>query len=404
MTATTPPRPDPLRPDEAAREEAVATPQRHRSLAAAIVSVAIFGITVGFSGPLFSLTLEARGAEASLTGLNAAVSYLGVVLGPLWAPRLVRRFGIRPFLAACLALDIVFFPAMKVFPSLGAWFVLRFLLGVVGSSLFTTAEAWINLLAGERRRGRVIGAYMATLSGGFALGPLLLALTGIAGWTPYVVTAGITALAALPLLGAGRLAAGLGREPAAGALKIFARAPFIVLAVGFYGVFESTAFALIPVWGVRIGLARPMAAALLSAMGLGAIALQLPIGWLSDKLARPAVLRLCGAAGLAGAVSVALLAAAGPLPLFVAMLLWGGLAAGIYPVALAMAGTRFRGAELVSANAAVIIAYGAGSLIGPTLGGVAMDLWNPHGLLAAFALLFALFLAMTVLGARRLSA
>jgi MFS family permease len=403
MTVTTPPHPDPLRPDGAERDGAPSTRQRQRSLAAAIASVATFGITVGFAGPFFSLTLEARGAEASLTGLNAAVSYLGVVFGPLWAPRLVRRFGIRPFLAACLALDVVLFLAMKLFPSLGAWFMLRLLLGMVGSSLFTTTEAWINLLAGERSRGRVIGAYMATLSGGFALGPLLLALTGIAGWTPYLVTAGIAALAALPLLGAGQLSAGLGREPAAGVLRIFAQAPFIVLAVGFYGVFEATAFALIPVWGVRIGLARPMAAALLSAMGVGAIALQLPIGWLSDNLARPAVLRLCGAAGLLGAVSVAFLAAAGPLPLFAAMLLWGGLAAGIYPVALAMAGARFRGADLVSANAAVVIAYGAGALVGPALGGVAMDLWNPHGLLAAFALLFALFLAMTVLGARRLS-
>jgi len=66
-----------------------------------------------------------------------------------------------------------------------------------------------------------------------------------------------------------------------------------------------------------------------------------------------------------------------------------------------MAGARFRGAELVGANAALIIAYGAGSLIGPSLGGIAMDLWNPEGLLAALALLFALFLAMTWLGRRR---
>ncbi len=397
-STTPPPHPNPLRPHGAEREQDV---ERRWSLAAAIASVAVFGIGIGFATPLFSLTLEARGIEASLTGLNAAAGYLGVVLGPLWTPLLVRRLGIRRFLFACLALDVVVFLTMKPLDGLGAWFALRLLLGMVGSSLFTATEAWINMLAGDRSRGRVIGAYAAALAAGFAAGPLLLVLTGIEGWTPYLAGAGVTALAALPLIGVGASARGLGREKAAGLLAIFARAPFIVLTVAFYGCFESAALSLLPVWGVRIGLDRSAAAAILTAIGAGAIALQLPVGWLSDKLARVAVLRLCGAAGLAGALLLPSLAAAGAAPMFATVLLWGGAASGIYPVALAMAGARFRGAELVGANAALIIAYGVGSLLGPSLGGIAMDLWNPEGLPAAFALLFALFLAATLLGRSR---
>jgi predicted MFS family arabinose efflux permease len=79
------------------------------------------------------------------------------------------------------------------------------------------------------------------------------------------------------------------------------------------------------------------------------------------------------------------------------LFLWGGLACGIYPVALGMAGERFRGAALVAANAALIMSYGIGALIGPVLGGAAMDLWNPQGLPAVLALVFALFLAATLL-------
>ncbi|MGO8920508.1 MAG: MFS transporter [Stellaceae bacterium] len=376
--------------------------QRRWSLAAAIAAVAVFGIGIGFSAPLFSLLLEARGTVTSLIGLNAAAGYFGVILGPLWTPRLVRRFGIRAFLLACLGLDIVLFLAMGLFDGLMAWFALRLLLGMVGSSLFTATEAWINLLAGDASRGRVIGLYAAALAAGFALGPLLLALTGIEGWLPFLAGAGVSALAALPLLGIGRLARGFGREPAGSALAIFAKAPFIVLAVGLYGLFEAAALALLPIWGVRTGFAPAPAAALLTAIGMGSIALQLPIGFLSDKMARLSVLRLCALAGLAGAALLPLAAEAGSLAIFAAVLLWGGLAAGIYPVALAMAGARFRGAELMSANAALIIAYGLGSLLGPSLGGIAMDLWNPDGLIAAFALLFAAFLALTV-GWRRAS-
>ena len=145
-----------------------------------------------------------------------------------------------------------------------------------------------------------------------------------------------------------------------------------MLAVALYGVFEATTFALLPIWGVRVGLAPAEAAATLTAIGIGSLALQVPIGWLSDRLARRAVLRLCGAAGLMGALLLPFLAGSPPM-LFLALVLWGGCAGGIYPVALGMAGARFRGAELLGANAAVIIAYGLGSLVGPALGGAAMD-------------------------------
>ena len=373
--------------------------ERRRNLAAAISCVTIFGLTVGLGGPLLSLVLEARGTDATLNGLNAASTFVGVILGPLLTPRLVRQVGIRRFLLACLGLDLGFFLLLTLFDGIAAWFVLRVALGFVGSSIFTTAEAWINLLATNEGRGRILGLYGAALSAGFGAGPLLLAFTGITGWTPFVAGSLFTAVAALPLLGVGTLAHELGREHAGSPLAMLARAPFIMLAVALFGLFESGIQALLPVWGVRLGFGDTLAAASLSAIYFGAIALQFPIGWLSDKMERLTVLRLCGAAGLVGAVLLMLAARAMPA-LFGLLFLWGGVAAAIYPVALGMAGDRFRGAELVSANAAIIIAYGMGALLGPALGGVAIDLWNPHGLLALFTLVFALFLAMALLRRR----
>lgn len=363
----------------------------------------VFGLSVGQGGPLLSLMLEARGTDTTLNGLNAAASFLGVLLGPLLTPRCVRRIGIRDFLLACFALDIAVFVLMKPFDGIPTWFVLRFLLGVIGSSIFTASEAWINLLAGDATRGRTIGLYVAALSAGFAIGPLLISATGIQGWSPFLANAAITAAAALPLLGAGNLARDLGREHAASVFALFARIPFILFAVALFGLYETTLTTLLPIWGVRMGLSNRVAAATLSMVYLGAIALQFPIGWLSDTIARRRVLQLCGAIGCIGAILVSIAAVSTPLPfrlLFVLLFLWGGSVAGIYPVALGMAGERFRGGELVSVNAAIIMAYGFGALLGPPLGGAAMDLWNPQGLLGFFVLLFAAFLPLTLLAPR----
>jgi MFS family permease len=376
---------------------------RRWALAAAIASVTVFGLSVGQSSPLLSLLLEQRGVDATLNGLNAGATFVGVLIGPLLAPHFVRWFGIRRFLLVCFGLDIALFLAMKAFESMPAWFVLRPLLAVVGSGIFTAGEAWINQLAGEVGRGRIIGVYAAALSAGFGGGPLILSLTGITGWAPFLANAAISALATLPLFAVGNAWRSFGQERGAGPLRMFARAPMIVGVVAVFGLYESALMALLPIWGVRNGLTERMAAATLSAVYFGAIALQVPIGWLSDRTSRQMALRLCGAVGLVGAVALAGMPAL-PAPLFALLFVWGGIASGIYPVALSMAGDRFRGGDLVSVNAAMIMAYGLGALVGPPLGGSAMDLRNPGGLLWLFIGLFAGLLAVSLGFPRRRAA
>jgi len=372
--------------------------ERRWSLAAAIASVCVFGLSVGQGGPLLPLLLEQRGLDTTLNGLNAGSAFIGVLIGPLLAPRLVRRWGVRNVLLVGFAVDIVLTLALKVFDSVAEWFVLRALLGLVGSSIFTSGEAWINEQAGDLGRGRIIGIYAAALSAGFGVGPLILSLTGIEGWAPFVVNAVITAAAMLPLLGAGNASRAFGRELGRSPLSMFARAPLIVGTVALFGLFEAALMSLLPIWSVRRGLDERMAAAALSAVYFGSIVFQVAIGWLSDNASRIAALRLCAAVGMLGA-GLLLVVPASPLVLFPLLFVWGGMASGIYPIALSMSGDRFRGAELVTMNAAMIVAYGLGALVGPGLGGVAMDLHNPQGLLWLFVLLFAGLLA----GASRLN-
>jgi MFS family permease len=369
---------------------------RRGSLVAAIASVAVFGLSIGEAVPLLSLLLEQRGTNPAINGLNAGAAFIGVIGGPLLTPSLVRRFGIRTILLSCFAGDVVVFCAMKPFDDIMVWFVLRACLGFIGSTLFTTSEAWINLLAAQATRGRVIGIYAASLSVGFALGPLILAFTGLVGWAPFIANAVIVAIAALPLLPIANMVPERGPERPPAPLRMFRKAPVILAAVALFGLYETTLMALLPVWAERAGMSANAAAATLSLVYAGAIALQVPIGWLSDRVRRMTILRLCGVVGLGGAVVLSVTGASSLPVLSVILFLWGGIVAGIYPVALGMAGDRFSGNEMVAANAAIIMAYGLGALIGPALGGAGMDLSNALGLPGLFVLLFAVFTAITL--------
>jgi MFS family permease len=373
--------------------------QRRWSLTAAIASVTVFGLSIGQAAPLLPLLLEQRGVTATLNGLNAGAAFVGVLIGPLLAPHLVRRFGIRNLLAVCFGLDIALFLAMKLFDGIGAWFVLRAMLGIVGSSIFTTGEAWINQLAGDIGRGRIIGIYAAALAAGFGTGPLILSLTGIEGWPPFLVNAAISALAMLPLLWVGEASRGFGRDHGVSPLRMFARAPFIVGVIGLFGFYEATMMTLLPIWGLRSGLTERLAAVTPSAVNFGAIVLQVLIGWLSDRVSRLAALRLCGVVGVVGPVAL-LNVTASPLLMFGLLFVWGGVASGIYSIALSMAGDRFRGADLVGVNGAIIMAYGLGALVGPPIGGLTMDVLTSQGFLWQFIVLFAGLLAVASLAGR----
>ena len=47
---------------------------------------------------------------------------------------------------------------------------------------------------------------------------------------------------------------------------------------------------------------------------------------------------------------------------------------------IAIVGQRFRGPDLVTANASIGLLWGLGGLTGPLIGGAAMDVWDPEGL------------------------
>jgi MFS family permease len=65
--------------------------------------------------------------------------------------------------------------------------------------------------------------------------------------------------------------------------------------------------------------------------------------------------------------------------------LTGGIATATYTLGLAILGQRFDEKTLVSANAAFLACYGAGTLLGPPTVGALMDRLGPSALPAALA-------------------
>ena len=87
-------------------------------------------------------------------------------------------------------------------------------------------------------------------------------------------------------------------------------------------------------------------------------------------------------------------------PLWAVVFLWGGVTGALYTVGLAHLGGRFTGRDLVAANAAFVLLYNVGLIVGPPAAGFAMDLLPPHGFAAALGAFCLVYVA--VVGARML--
>jgi len=368
-----------------------------RGVLAAIAAIAIFGIATGMTHPLFALRLEAEGYASGMIGLNAAmVAVASLTLAPFMPP-LIRLLGLPPFLAIGAVLAAGALLAFPFFEGYWSWLGLRYVLGAAATALFVGSEAWIVAGAEPSARGRIVGLYATVLSIGFAAGPLIVTGVGVDGPAPFVVCAAISLSALFPIVSAWREAPPSDPDEASDTptLRFFVTAPTVFWAVALFGAIEFGVMGLLPVWGVRTGLDPDAASVLVTALVLGNVVFQIPLGALADVANRRALLIFCAVVSVVAAVALPLLAGGG-WRLWLMLFVWGGLAAGLYTVALIELGARYRGATLVAANAAVVSAYGVGALVGPLFSGAAMDVIDPHGVAVALGIMALAYLALAV--------
>ena len=360
------------------------------SLAIIIATASVFGLTYSLTAPLVAQLLIESGMTETLVGANAAMHAVGVLMIAPFLSQLSIRYQPKRLIVVALLMSGICLFAFPWMPSVWLWFPLRLILGVAAEILFVLTETWASELSTDSNRGRVMATYTASLSLGFAGGPLILSYTGFDGLLPFAVGT-IIAMAALLVINMPGL-----RQPAmvshghSNILRMMRLSPIAMGTTALNSAIETAGLSFLGIYAVRLGWSETDGAQLITVLMIGAIILQLPIGWLADKVNRIGL--MIGLTALS-AISAFLW----PLMLTVewlaypALFIWGGLFVGIYTTMLAIIGSQFRGADLVNIYAAMGLLWGAGALFAPTLAGGFLDVL-PHGLPIFVGLTCTLFL------------
>jgi len=360
--------------------------------------VAIFGSTffqlVGYFMlmPWLLLRLKDGGTATAVAGLFVATGWLGVFLVTPFASAITQRLGRRLSLWLAAGVPLLAMAGFVFGQSLWLWFACILLEGMAAGLRWVLAESVVAEFSSPQQRGRHVGLFETMVGTTFVIGPALLAWIGaqsdnalwlawaLAGlgfaWSwliPPIAPASDSETAHVGLFGVWH------------ALRLH---PFI-MAVGFVGgFFESGLTAILPLYGLSLGLGATAAALLVSASGLGSALMMLPAGMLADRMAhhpqqrwgsaaqaRWQLMRGCAYVTLGATLVIPWVANTPWLAAPVAFL-WGGAGGCLYTLAMIDIGSREQGITLVNSTAVLVLSYTLGGVLAPALGAAALQ-WVP---------------------------
>lgn len=344
-------------------------------------------VSWGITSPTIVANCLERGSSMLTIGVLTSVWALPFLLAAPVYTRIVGRISAKPALLVGMFADAVALWLFPLVPYDWAWIALQVLTGAMLGHFSLVTEAWLNLFASERTRARVTSLYGILPAIGYAIGAAIYALVGYRGYAPFVAGSLAMAVGVVPILlipkKAGDIVLG-GEERLRHA---FRRAPLLLTTALLAGVLEMVPWSLMQVYAVANHWPARIAGFALPIFYWGQVLLTYPLGWLADRAPRRSVLLATSAAAIPCMTAMAYFARSPSI--WLVIFITGGIATATYTLGLAILGHRFPASSLVSANAAFLACYGAGSIAGPPLVGALMDRFGVNALPSVLGLVSA---------------
>lgn len=344
----------------------------------------------GFLSTLIGLRLERAGQDIMVIGLVATAYFGGLVIGALRAGEIVRRVGhIRAF-AAFVALLSASTLAYALIEHPLLWGALRLVDGLCVAGVFVCVESWLGDRAEPDTRGTILAFYMVALYSGQAIGQLLLSTSGAAPAVPFELASILISLAIIPVCLTRSAAPALTEAASLSMKRLFEASPLGVVGAGVTGLVLGGFYGLAAIYARRLGLDLGQTATFMMVVILGGVALQWPLGRLSDRYDRRRIIIGCFFATLLVSVALALSPGGALLPTI--GFAFGGLSFALYPLCVAHVNDRLLPSERVTASGQLVLLYSSGAALGPVGAAAAMTVAGPGGLFIFIALCIAAML------------
>ena len=340
----------------------------------------------GLQGTLLGVRGSIENIDASTMGYVMSAYFIGFLGGSRVAPMLLRRVGhVRVFAALASLVSAAFILFAAIVDPI-AWLLLRFIVGFCFSGIYVVTESWLNHSTTNDTRGQALSLYLMVQMSGIVLGQLLLNLADPAGYNLFVLITVLVSLSFAPIL--------LSTTPApvhettarmsiGELIRTSPLASFGNLLLG--GIF-AVLFGMAPIYATERGLTIAQVSYFISAIYLGGLLFQYPIGFLSDRFDRRYLIIAVTAIGALAAV-LALFIGSSYYMLLVLALIIGGTSNPLYSLLLAYANDYLEFDQMAAASGGLLFINGCGAMTGPVVVGYVMERFGIHWFFITIAVL-----------------
>ena len=330
-------------------------------------------------GALASLLIQQGGRlEFSPTALGFLVSstYAGFLASNLILYRLLPRISFIRTFAVCAAAMSAIALLMPLFPSAWLWAGMRFFHGLFLSAAVIVCDGWLNSQATNQNRSKLWGVFMTANYLSYGAGQYILVVGINAPDNAFMLVSVFLILSLIPMCltrFAEPQAPGGGEETGMRMRTAYSIAPVAFLGQFCFGLFTGSSLLFIAyLEGLDLSAERQ---SFLAALFFGAgFILQIPIGWLSDRVRDRRDVML-GISALSAILSVPLIFGSS-LPVVALTIVIGllsAVSATLFSLNIAY-GQDFVERNKSAAYAGVLLRiYASGALIGPPISGFLMS-------------------------------
>jgi len=374
---------------------------------ALLIGIVLIMLGNGMHFTLIGLRGGIEGFSATELAVVTSAYFLGFLSGARFTPNLIRRVGhVRVFaaLGSFMSAGLIAF-TLQADP--WTWTLLRILVGFCMSGIYVVAESWLNNAATNEARGKVLSTYMIAQTLGIIGAQGLLTLGDAATSALFIGASILVSISFAPILLSVTPAPAVEVARPMSFRELFMGSPLGAIGIFLLGGIYATQSGMGAVFGSEIALAANEIALFVAMLFAGALVMQFPIGWLSDRLDRRRV--ILGTAAM-GALACAFGWMAGienPVtgertlwPIMFSAFLAGGMTTPLYALLLAYTNDYLPTEDMPAASGGLVFTFGLGAIIGPLLTGWAMQVFGPGGF---WIVMGATFVALVLYSAYRMS-
>lgn len=370
-----------------------------RSAWALLFGMFLLQIGNGLQGSLMGVRGAIEGFTTFQLSLIGSAYFIGFLGGSSMAPKFIARVGhVRVFaaLASFISAIVISYPIVAD-PYI--WMILRVGIGFCLSGVYVTAESWLNNSATNETRGQSLSAYMLMQMFGLVAAQGILAAGDPSEWLLFIIPSILVSLSFAPILLSATPTPAIEETRSMSLRQLYDASPFASVAMLLMGGVFAGQFAMAPVYATLIELNLQQLSGFVSAIFIGAIIFQYPIGWMSDRMDRRAL--IVGAAGLGTLLSVAgMFYGNNYLMLLAIATLSGGLSQPLYALIIAYINDYLEPEDMPAASGGMIFVNGIGAISGPPIMGLLMSYFGASGFWLFLAVVLA---AMSVYGIFRMT-